>query len=75
MKALEHVRIMPTNVGARIKAKVQKALDLHPIKWAIDILEWSISRDIFKGNASGLTKVHLVRFNLDVWIVLRLTKL
>ncbi len=75
MKALELVHTMPTNVDARIKAKVRKALDLRPIKWAIYILDWSISRDIFKGNALSPTKVHLVKFNLDVWIVLKHFKL
>jgi hypothetical protein len=75
VKALEPVRTMPTNVGARIRAKVREALDLHPVKWAADILEWSISRDIFKGNASGPTKVHLAGFSLDVWTVLRHSKL
>jgi hypothetical protein len=30
---------MPTNVGAKIKAKVQEALDLHLVKWATPILE------------------------------------
>jgi hypothetical protein len=47
---------MPTNVGARIMAKVRKALNLHLVKWATDILEWLISRDIFKGNASSPTR-------------------
>ncbi|CAK9233337.1 unnamed protein product [Sphagnum troendelagicum] len=61
VKALEPVRTMPTNVGARIRAKVREALDLHPVKWAADILEWSISRDIFKGNASGPTKRAVVQ--------------
>jgi hypothetical protein len=66
---------MPTNVNARIKAKVREALDLHLVKWVTNILEQLISRDIFKSNALGPTKVHLVKFNLDVWIVLRHFKL
>ncbi len=75
MKALEPIPTMLTNVGMRIRAKVREALDLHLVKWVAKILEWSISKDIFKGNASSPTKVHLSIFNLDVWIVLRLIKL
>ncbi len=70
VKALIHVCIMPTNVNARIMAKVREALDLHLVKWAINVLEWSISVEIFKGNASSPTKVHLIEFSLDVWIIL-----
>jgi hypothetical protein len=57
---------MLTNVSAKIKAKVEEAFNLHHAKWATNILEWSINRDIFKGNAPSPTKVHLVGFNLDV---------
>jgi hypothetical protein len=66
---------MLTNVGMRIKAKVWEALDLHLVKWVVEILEWSIKRGIFKGNASSPTKVHLVEFNLDLGIVLKHFKL
>jgi hypothetical protein len=75
VKALKPVHTMPTNVDAKIKAKVQEALDLHLVKWVANILRWLISRDIFKGNALGPTKVHLVGFSLDVWIVLKHFKL
>jgi hypothetical protein len=51
VKALELVPTMLTNVGVRIRAKVQEALNLHLVKWVAKILEWSINRDIFKGNA------------------------
>jgi hypothetical protein len=49
---------MLTNVGMTITAKVQEALDLHLVKWVAEFLEWSIIRDIFKGNASSPAKVH-----------------
>jgi hypothetical protein len=75
VKALEPIPMMLTNVGMRIKAKVWEALDLHLVKWLAEILEWSINRDIFKSNASSPTKVHLARFNLDLWIVLKHSKL
>jgi hypothetical protein len=65
---------MPTNVGAKIKAKVWEALNLHLVKWVVDILEWLIRRDILKGNASSPTKVHLVEFSLDVWTIFRFFK-
>jgi len=55
-------------------AKVREALDLHLVKGVAEILEWSINRDIFKGNASSPTKVHLSRFNLDLWTVLKHSK-
>ncbi len=75
MKALEHVPTMLTNVGMKIRAKVREALDLHLVKWVAKILEWSIIKDIFKGNASSPTKVHLAGFSLDLWIVVKHSKL
>jgi hypothetical protein len=75
VKALEPIPTMLTNVGMRIRAKVRETLDLHLVKWVAEILEWSINRDIFKGNASSPTKVHLAGFNLDLWTVLKHSKL
>jgi len=66
VKALELVPIMLINVGMMIRAKVSEALDLHIVKWVVEILEWSIIKDIFKGNASSPTKVHLVGFSLNL---------
>jgi hypothetical protein len=66
---------MLTNVGMKIRAKVREALDLHLVKWVAKILEWSIIKDIFKGNASSPTKVHLAGFSLDLWIVVKHSKL
>jgi hypothetical protein len=71
VKALEHVPTMLTNVGLRIRAKVWEAFDLQLVKWVVEILEWSINKDIFKGNASSPTQVHLARFNLNLGIVLK----
>lgn len=55
-RTLEPVRKLATNVGARIRNCVRDALELNPPDWARDILEWSISKDVYKGNASGPTK-------------------
>jgi hypothetical protein len=75
VKALEPIPTMLTNVGMKIKAKVREALNLHLVKWVVEILEWLIIRDIFKGKALSPTEVHLVKFNLDLWIVLKHYKL
>lgn len=54
---LEPVRKLPTNVGTRIRKCVYEALDKDPPEWAKKILEHSISKEVYKGNASGPTKV------------------
>lgn len=56
-KMLEPVRKLPTNVGTRIRKCVYDALDKGPPEWAKKILEHSISKEVYKGNASGPTKV------------------
>lgn len=54
---LEPVRKLPTNVGTRIRKCVYQALERDPPDWAkMDLLK-SISKDVYKGNASGPTKV------------------
>lgn len=58
VEALRPVAKMATNVGSRIRIKVKEALALDPPQWAQEQLEWSISKDVFKGNASGPTKVY-----------------
>ncbi|XP_049360081.1 methyl-CpG-binding domain-containing protein 9 [Solanum verrucosum] len=55
-KALEPVRKLPTNVGARIRKCVNMALDKDPPEWARKALVHSISKEVYKGNASGPTK-------------------
>lgn len=55
-QVLEPVRKLPTNVGTRIRKCVYEALDRSPPDWAKEILEWSISKEVYKGNASGPTK-------------------
>lgn len=57
VEVLRPVAKMATNVGARIRTKVKEALELAPPEWARENLEWAISKDVFKGNASGPTKV------------------
>jgi hypothetical protein len=56
-KMLEPVRKLPTNVGTRIRKCVYDALEKGPPEWAKKILEHSISKEVYKGNASGPTKV------------------
>lgn len=53
---LEPVRKLPTNVGTRIRKCVYDALGKDPPEWARKILEHSISKEVYKGNASGPTK-------------------
>ncbi|KAM3318543.1 hypothetical protein ACQJBY_035979 [Aegilops geniculata] len=55
-EALEPVRKLPTNVGTRIRNCVYQALDRKPPEWARKILEHSISKEVYKANASGRTK-------------------
>lgn len=56
-QVLEPVRKLPTNVGARIRKCVYEALKKDPPEWAKRKLEHSISKEVYKGNASGPTKV------------------
>ncbi|KAI7988788.1 Methyl-CpG-binding domain-containing protein 9 [Camellia lanceoleosa] len=55
--SLEHIRKLPTNVGAQIRKCVYSALEKGQPDWAKKILEHSISKEVYKGNASGPTKV------------------
>ncbi|KAM3318533.1 hypothetical protein ACQJBY_035975 [Aegilops geniculata] len=55
-EALEPVRKLPTNVGTRIRNCVYEALDRKPPEWARKILAHSISKEVYKANASGRTK-------------------
>ncbi|XP_065874232.1 methyl-CpG-binding domain-containing protein 9-like isoform X2 [Euphorbia lathyris] len=65
-KVLEPVRKLPTNVGARIRRRVYEALALDPPEWATKILEHSISKEVYKGNASGPTKKAILSVLADV---------
>ncbi|CAL5416087.1 unnamed protein product [Camellia sinensis] len=56
VQLLEPVRKLSTNVGARIRKCVYSALEKGPPDWAKKILEHSISKEVYKGNASGPTK-------------------
>lgn len=58
-EVLEPVRKLPTNVGARIKKCILEALERKPPESVRKILEHSISKEVYKGNASGPTKVIL----------------
>ncbi|KAE9620106.1 putative histone acetyltransferase chromatin regulator PHD family [Lupinus albus] len=55
-KELEPARKLPTNVGTRIRRCVYNALEKNPPEWAKKILQHSISKEVYKGNASGPTK-------------------
>jgi methyl-CpG-binding domain-containing protein 9 len=63
VESLEPVRKLPTNVGTRIRKCVYEALDRNPPEWARKILEHSISKGVYKGNASGPTKVSKVSYS------------
>ncbi|KAF3444674.1 hypothetical protein FNV43_RR14367 [Rhamnella rubrinervis] len=63
---LEPVRKLPTNVGTRIRKCVYDALDKNPPDWARKILEHSISKEVYKGNASGPTKKAVLSVLADV---------
>lgn len=62
-QALEPVRKLPTNVGARIRRCIHDSLNKNPPEWAKKMLEHSISKEVYKGNASGPTKVRRSLFN------------
>ncbi|XP_076917745.1 methyl-CpG-binding domain-containing protein 9-like [Bidens hawaiensis] len=55
-KVLDPVNKLLTNVGSNIRKCVREALSKNLPGWAKDKLEASISKDVYKGNASGPTK-------------------
>ncbi|CAN6574930.1 unnamed protein product [Malus baccata var. baccata] len=65
-QVLEPVRKLPTNVGTRIRKCVYEALEKDPPEWARKILEHSISKEVYKGNASGPTKKAVLSLLADV---------
>lgn len=65
-KVLEPVRKLPTNVGARIRRCINEALDKGPPDWARKALEHSISKGVYKGNASGPTKKAVITLLEDL---------
>ncbi|KAL3677194.1 hypothetical protein R1sor_027142 [Riccia sorocarpa] len=56
IKHLDPIAKLPTNVGSRIRNRIIDALGANPPPWAVEILEYSISKNVYKGNASGPTK-------------------
>ncbi|CAM6123295.1 unnamed protein product [Calypogeia fissa] len=56
VKLLDPIAKLPTNVGSRIRNRVRDALEAGPPEWAVELLEQSISKEVYKGNASGPTK-------------------
>ncbi|XP_038904733.1 methyl-CpG-binding domain-containing protein 9 isoform X2 [Benincasa hispida] len=65
-QVLEPVRKLPTNVGTRIRKCVYDALERNPPEWAKKILEHSISKEVYKGNASGPTKKAVLSLLADI---------
>ncbi|XVF16441.1 hypothetical protein REPUB_Repub10bG0031000 [Reevesia pubescens] len=65
-KLLEPARKLPTNVGTRIRKCVYEALEKDPPEWAKIRLEHSISKEVYKGNASGPTKKAVLSVLADV---------
>ncbi|XP_055960953.1 methyl-CpG-binding domain-containing protein 9 isoform X2 [Mercurialis annua] len=66
VQLLEPVRKLPTNVGTRIRKCVNNALEKCPPEWAKKRLEHSISKGVYKGNASGPTKKAVISVLEDV---------
>ncbi|KFK37611.1 hypothetical protein AALP_AA3G005700 [Arabis alpina] len=65
-QVLDPVKKLPTNVGTRIRKCVYEALERNPPEWAKKILEHSISKEVYKGNASGPTKKAVLSLLADV---------
>ncbi|XP_038998340.1 methyl-CpG-binding domain-containing protein 9-like [Hibiscus syriacus] len=65
-KLLEPVKKLPTNVGTRIRKCVHEALEKDPPEWAKEKLLHSISKEVYKGNASGPTKKAVLSVLADV---------
>ncbi|KAL9230574.1 hypothetical protein vseg_005909 [Gypsophila vaccaria] len=65
-QVLEPVKKLPTNVGTRIRKCVYEALEKDPPDWARTKLERSISKEVYKGNASGPTKKAVLAVLADV---------
>ncbi|KAK9117096.1 hypothetical protein Sjap_016043 [Stephania japonica] len=66
-QVLEPVRKLPTNVGTRIRKCIYDALSRDPPEWARKILEHSISKEVYKGNASGPTKKAVLSVLAEVY--------
>ncbi|KAL9157575.1 hypothetical protein ABFS82_08G013200 [Erythranthe guttata] len=56
VQELEPVKSLKTNVGSRIRNCIIKSLDKDPPEWARECLVRSISKEVYKANASGPTK-------------------
>ncbi|KAL9157574.1 hypothetical protein ABFS82_08G013100 [Erythranthe guttata] len=56
VQELEPVKSLKTNVGSRIRICIKKSLDKDPPEWARECLVRSISKEVYKANASGPTK-------------------
>ncbi|KAL3641845.1 respiration factor rsf1 [Castilleja foliolosa] len=53
---LEPVKGLKTNNGAKIKKCIMNSLKNEPLVWAREILEHSVSKEVYEGNTSGMAK-------------------
>lgn len=63
---LEPVRKLPTKTGSKIRNCIYRALEKTPPRWAQKRLKLSISKEVYKGNASGPTKRAVIAVLTDL---------
>ncbi|KAL2240506.1 UNVERIFIED_CONTAM: Methyl-CpG-binding domain-containing protein 9 [Sesamum indicum] len=56
VRELEPIKMLKTNVGSKIRNCINNSLAKEPPEWARKILDNSISKEVYKANASGPTK-------------------
>ncbi|KAK4417752.1 Methyl-CpG-binding domain-containing protein 9 [Sesamum alatum] len=56
VRELEPIKRLKTNVGSKIRNCINNSLAKSPPEWAREILDNSISKEVYKANASGPTK-------------------
>ncbi|KAL0377440.1 UNVERIFIED_CONTAM: Methyl-CpG-binding domain-containing protein 9 [Sesamum radiatum] len=56
VRELEPIKNLKTNVGSKIRNCINNSLAKEPPEWARKVLDNSISKEVYKANASGPTK-------------------
>ncbi|KAL0350995.1 UNVERIFIED_CONTAM: Methyl-CpG-binding domain-containing protein 9 [Sesamum radiatum] len=56
VQELEPIKKLKTNVGSKIRNCINNSLAKEPPEWARKVLDNSISKEVYKANASGPTK-------------------
>ncbi|XP_011098494.1 methyl-CpG-binding domain-containing protein 9 [Sesamum indicum] len=56
VRELEPIKQLKTNVGSKIRNCINNSLAKEPPEWARKVLDNSISKEVYKANASGPTK-------------------